>query len=202
MTTAQQPTGQPFETKQCNRKTLILAIAGWGCFSALALVCFGYWLGAGPTGKVAWNLPSTPIYASATDSSEDLVIATGSMVDKVEGLFALDALSGDLQCTVFNPTSSVFNTAFRRNVLGDLGLDAAKNPRFLMVTGGIQSIRRASRSGHQLGACLVYVVEANSGNFAVYAVPWRRELFDSGRPQQDELVLVQSGSMRTAAVRE
>lgn len=199
MPSSPQPPGQPLVNDH-NRRTLLSAIAGWGCFGALALACFGYWLGAAE--RVAWNLPSTPIYASATDSGEDLVIATGAIVDKVEGLFALDALSGDLQCTVFNPTSGAFNATFRRNVMGDLGLDAVKNPRFLMVTGGIQSIRRASRSGHQLAACLVYVVEANSGNFAIYAVPWRLEQFNSGRAQQDQLVLVQSGSMRTAAVRE
>jgi hypothetical protein len=170
-----------------------------GCLIVLAIFAAGYWLGAGNDRRVAWSLPATPIYASATDSSKDLVIATGHVAEDIEGLFALDGLSGDLQCTVFNPTAQAFNAVFRRNVLADLQIDAAKSPRFLMVTGEVLRTRRTTR---QIGESLAYVVETGSGKFAIYAVPWRRELFVSGRAQQGDLILLQAGSMRTAAIRE
>ena len=145
------------------------------------------------------NLPITTLHAAASDSTENVVIATGLVTEEIEGLFALDGLSGDLQCTVFNPNAQQFNTVFRTNVVADLQLDATKNPRFLMVTGNIETMRRSNR---QVGGCLVYVVEASSGHFAAYAVPWRRDMFLSGRPQAGDLVLLQRGSIRTAVVRE
>ena len=147
--------------------------------------------------KIAW--PARPIYASATDSTDDLAIATGIIADDVEGFFALDGLTGDLQCLVFNPQSQNFNAIFRRNVLADLQIDAAKNPRFLMTTGNVVSWRRSTL---YLAASIVYVTETASGRFAAYAIPWRRDLYASGRPQQGEFMLVQTGTVRTAAVRE
>lgn len=146
-----------------------------------------------------WELPVMELRASATDSTETFAVATGAVAGDVEGIFFLDSLSGDLQCTVFNPTARQFNSVFVRNVMADLQLDATKKPRFLLVTG---DIREARRSNLQVGGALVYVVEANSGNFAAYAVPWQRNLFVSGRPQQGELLLLQVGSARTAAVRD
>jgi hypothetical protein len=178
---------------------LIWAIAGLTCLLAIAIFIAGFWIGASRGGDVTWHLPTTPIYATATDSSKDLVIATGHVAEEIEGLFALDGLSGDLQCTVFNPNANAFNAVYRRNVLADLQLDATKNPQFLMVTGEVLGTRRTTR---QMGSSLAYVVETGSGKFAVYAVPWRRDLFISGRAQQGELILLQAGSMRTAAVRE
>ncbi len=169
---------------------LAIAVAGFGC---------GWIVGHYPTDERFNGWPYRPIYASTTDSIDDLAVATGVIADEVEGFFALDGLSGDLQCIVFNPQSQNFNAVFRRNVLADLQIDAAKNPRFLLTTGNVESWRRGTL---YLGASFVYVTEATSGRFAAYAVPWRRDLFASGRPQQSELLLVQSGSVRTAVVRE
>ena len=190
---------QPPKGNRPTSNVSTVAVVGATCLITLVIFAAGYWLGATTGDRIVWNVPSIPIYASATDSSEDLVIATGNVTDDIEGLFALDGLSGDLQCTVFNPNAQAFNAAFRRNVLADLNLDAAKSPQFLMVTGEVLGTRRTTQ---QIGSSLVYVVETGSGKFAVYAVPWRRELFVSGRAQHGELILLQAGSMRTAAVRE
>jgi hypothetical protein len=165
---------------------------------AVAIFAIGWLIGRdGPAARV-WDWPP-PIYAATSESTDDLAIAIGLVAEDVEGLFALDGLSGDLQCTVFNPTAQVFNTVFRRNVLADLELDVAKSPRFVLATGELQALRRGTR---QIGSSLAYVIDASSGKFAVYAIPWQRAMFTSGRPQQGELMLIQAGSIRTAAVRE
>ena len=169
------------------------------CLLGLALFGSGYALATRrATPPAGWPF-SIPIHASAADSMESLSIATGQVADDIEGLFALDGLSGDLQCTVYNPNTSAFNAVYRKNVVADLQLGATKNPRFLMVTGEVMGTRRGTR---QFAASICYVVEANSGRFAAYAVPWRRDLFISGQPQGGELILLYAGSIRTAAVRE
>lgn len=166
---------------------------------AITAFASGWWLGRGRTGPGSFVGPARPIFASATDSTSDLAVATGIIADQVEGFFALDGLTGDLQCLVFNPQSQNFNAVFRRNVLADLQLDATKNPRFLVTTGNVESWRRGTL---YVGASFVYVTEATTGRFAAYAVPWRRDLYASGRPQQGELLLVYAGAVRTAVVRD
>ncbi len=158
----------------------------------------GWWIGHGaPVSTLSF--PARPVFAASSDSTDDLSIATGLVAEDVEGFFALDGLSGDLQCTVYNSNAQSFNVIFRRNTLADLQIDATKSPRFVMTTGTVEPWRRGGRN---IGSSFIYVAEATSGRFAAYAVPWRRELFVSGRPQQGELVLIQTGSVRTAVVRE
>ncbi len=189
-----------FPSRRCSGYVTALV----ACAATLVVFMVGYCVGTGglSLGGVpcaSWRLPEIPIAATATDSSEDIVIATGNLAEGVEGFFALDGLSGDLGCTVYNPSSRAFNTTFRRNVIADLQIGATKNPKFMMVTGTVAGMRRSSQP---IASSLVYVVDSTSGRFAVYAVPWRRDLFSSGRAQQGELVLVQAGSVRTAAIRE
>ena len=181
---------------------------GWTKYAAgvilgvgLTLVLLGVGYSCGVNARPAnENAPDwLPLFAASADSADDVVVATGRVADDVEGLFVLDGLSGDLQCTVFNPASNAFNTIFRKNVLPDLQLNATKNPRFLMVTGEVMGMRRGAQ---QVGASMVYVVEASSGRFAAYAIPWNRSAFMSGQAQQGPFILLQAGSIRTAAVRE
>jgi hypothetical protein len=170
-------------------------VAGGAALVALG-VAAGWLLAAERT----WILPPLPLYASATDSTDSFVVATGAVGEETEGVFFLDALSGDLQCTAFNPTARAFNVWFARNVAADLQLDVTKRPRYLMVTAQIRSTRLLGQQG--TGGGIVYVVDAASGKFAAYGVPWRDDLFNSGRPQQGDLVLLHVGSARTATVRE
>lgn len=136
------------------------------------------------------------LHATATSSNEKFVMATGPVEAGIEGVFILDTLSGDLQCTAFNSRAGAFNALFRRNILQDLKVGAEKRPQFVMVTGLIPL------KGYQGVTCVAYVVESNTGNFAAYAVPWNRRAYASGAAQQQELALLQVGSARTAAVRE
>ena len=145
-------------------------------------------------------LPVSELQASASDGSDNFVVATGIMSSEIEGVFFLDTLSGDLQFTIFNPVAAAFNPPYVRNVASDLQIEAGKKPRYLMVTGHMRAARRPMKTG--FAECAVYVVEANSGKFAAYTVPWQDTMFRSGRAQMGELVLLGVGSVRTAAVRE
>ncbi len=171
-------------------------------FTAVGLVIAALVVGI-LIGRVRSDLPpgwpSVPLHASATAVSENLAIATGLLGDDVEGLFVLDGLSGDLQCTVFNPRIRQFNSLFRRNVIVDMRLDATKKPEFLMVTGELGTLRLIAE---YMGQCIVYVVEVNTGTFVAYGVPWQRSAFNAGRAQMGELVVLYVGNVRTAAVRE
>ncbi len=142
-----------------------------------------------------WHSPELPVVyaAAASDSAQGLAIATGTITEDADGVFFLDAASGQMSGMVFNPQAGVFNSAFRRNVVADLKLETVKNPRFLLVTGDIQPTQRTATS---IAECIIYVVEASSGRFAAYAVPWRRDLYESGRAQVGELALLQTGSTR------
>jgi len=147
------------------------------------------------------QFPETLLHATATESSQTLSIATGTVDESMEGLFLLDFLTGDLQCRVLNHRSGKFNAAFQANVMTDLGIDAQqKNPKYLMVTGASNFAR--GLAGSRMGNTVVYVVDGNTGRYVVYAVPWRRELQSAGRPQLGQLILMDAGNARTAAVRQ
>ena len=180
----------------------VTANTAWktACF---ALIAGGVGFGLGQLWRgpeeSALAFPETPLHAYATDNNENLVIATGQVGDEVEGVFFLDTLSGDLQCTVYSPAAGTFNSLFKANVMRDLRLEATKEPAYLMVTGQINAVRRSAKN---VGNCIVYVAEANTGRFAAYAVPWRRNQSGTGIPQTGDLVLLGVESVRTAAVRE
>ena len=127
-------------------------------------------------------------------------MATGSIDEDVEGLFLLDFVTGELQCAVLNYRTGRFTSLFRANVQADLGVDPAKRPKYLMTTGMINFPRGASAA--RPGNSVVYVMDTSSGNFAAYAIPWRRELASIGRPQAAAMILMDMGRARTAAIRE
>jgi len=174
-----------------------------GAVSAL-LVGVGFVVGVAVTGLLFPStliLPSSELQAAATDSNDKFVVATGMIDNGLEGVFLLDSLTGDLRCTVFSPRAAGFNALFKRNVTADLQLGQDKRPEFLLVTGQISLGRFQGISG-QSGGCVAYVVEANSGRFAAYAVPWRGDLFSRGQPQAADLVMLHVGDVRAAAVRD
>jgi hypothetical protein len=147
-----------------------------------------------------FTFPETALHATATDSGETFAIATGFVSDGIEGIFFLDFLSGDMQCWVMHARTGQTGGYFVQNVVADLGVEVGrKNPRYLMVTGQAQMQRGASF----MKPCdsLVYVADANTGNFAVYALPWNRQAMAVNRPQQAPMMLVFKGSARNLQIR-
>ncbi|MEM7313406.1 MAG: hypothetical protein AAF497_09665 [Planctomycetota bacterium] len=116
-----------FLSRKSRRAILFGSLAALltGIGFAVGMLVAGFGNGSGSELMV----PESLLYASATDSTDKFVVATGPVEPGLEGVFFLDPLSGDLQCTVFNPRAGVFNSVFRRNVLADFpryGLATAK----------------------------------------------------------------------------
>jgi hypothetical protein len=143
-------------------------------------------------------LPETALHASAAQSSDTLAVATGMVDDDMEGLFVLDFVTGELKCMVMNPRNMQINSLFTTSVLNDLGIDASrKRPDFLMVTGISRFMGQSNVS-----MSVVYVVDANTGIFGAYGMPWFTGMARAGRPQTGPLRLLYQGNARTALVRE
>lgn len=146
------------------------------------LILGGYW-------------PHTPLHAVATDRADTFAMATGPVDADVEAVYLLDFLTGDLKALVLGKQPGTFSGLFERNVAADLGIDAQRNPKFLMVTGMI-NLRRAGGSRMQPGSALCYVAEITSGKMAAYAVPWTASMFASGQAQSGPLMLVSKAPFR------
>jgi len=66
-----------------------------------------------------------------------------------------------------------------------------------MVTG------EANFSGNpRPGNCIVYIVDASTGNYAAYGVPWNRQMETTGRAQQGLLLGLTSGQARNIMIRQ
>jgi hypothetical protein len=146
-------------------------------------------------------LPPTLLHATASHSGESMALATGQIDDDVEGVFILDYLTGDLYCYVLNPRTSQWGGFFRHNVVQDLAVEPGKKPSFAMVTGGINFLR-GSAARTVPGLCVVYVLDANTGNFAAYGVQWDRTAARAGTPQKGPLVRIAVGKARALEIRD
>ena len=138
------------------------------------------WLGMGLVGGLilcgVW--PQTPLHAVATDRTETFAVATGFVDEGIEAVYFLDFLTGDLSAVVLGRQGRGFVALYRCNVVGDLGVDPSKNPKYMMVTGAADTRRTVGRV--QLSPAVVYVAEVTTGNVAAYAVPWERALYTAG----------------------
>jgi hypothetical protein len=142
----------------------------------------------------------TPLYATATDRVDNFALATGALDDDTEALFYLDFLSGELKATALSPIARKFFASFSANVANDLGVDLAKNPKYMMVTGN--SVFRRGGGQVQPGNAVVYVAEMTSGKVAAYAAPWSQAYANAGRPIHARLLLLDVYPMRISLARE
>lgn len=141
------------------------------------------------------------IHAAATQGDDNFVIATGLIDDGIEAFYFLDFLTGDLKATVVNQRRPGFNAYYEYNIAADFGMGAVKNPKFLMVTGVNQGMTTGGAAG-RLGACVLYVVEATSGQLVAYGLPWNQSLHASGKPQRGTFLPVGRAALRTQFVRD
>jgi len=176
-------------------------VAGFGLGALLGVgLLVGSWATLAWFGAPAFTFPETALHATATDSGDTFAIATGLVADGIEGIFFLDFLTGDMQCWVINGRTGQTGGYFVQNVVADLGVETGrKNPQYLMVTG--QALMQRGTSVLKPCDSLVYVADANTGNFAVYALPWNRQATAVNRPQQAPMVLIFKGSARNLDIR-
>lgn len=142
--------------------------------------------------------PETILNATASHGSNTMAIATGPIDSGVEGLFVLDFITGELQCSVLNPRTLQLGGLYRHNVVQDLGVEVGKQPRYLMVTG-VANIR-SSAGNVRPAESIVYVADSNTGNYAAYMLPWNRSAAQYNFAQANPMVLIGRGTARNVVV--
>ncbi len=170
--------------KFCNHAAMMVLGVFVGAVVAAA------WLGVGQ---------GSLVQATATHGEGNFAIATGPADSGIEAFYFLDFLTGDLRAAVISRRTFKFAALFERNIQDDFSVPS-KNPKYLMVTGTAELPRGSGSS--QIGASLIYVAEATTGQVCAYALPFSSSLNNAGKPQRDSLRLIASGSFRTTAVRD
>ena len=66
----------------------------------------------------------------------------------VEAVYFLDFLTGDLRAAALSKQTGKFHAFYQYNVNNDLGVDASKSPRYMMVTG-VADLRRTAGAKHR-----------------------------------------------------
>jgi hypothetical protein len=143
--------------------------------------------------------PSVPLHAAATHGLDKFAIATGLVDDRVEALYFLDYLTGDLRAAVINPKNGKFNSFFTRNIVADFG-GAGRAMGYLLVTGSADMPR--GTANFQYSQSIVYVADATTGQVAAYTIPWNSSLHAAGKTQYGEFQPLDVKPFRTAFVRD
>jgi len=148
------------------------------------LLGLGVWLGQSSAhnsgeGVVPDALREQMAYAVGSANQSDLCLATGSIDRGIEGVFALDGVTGQLTCYAVDPkTPNVPAVQIVYNVLADLSVQGDKAPRFVMVTGATVP----PGGGAKLASTVLYIGDANTGNTVAY-------MFQLGPAQKNVHVL-------------
>lgn len=142
--------------------------------------------------------PHTPIHAVATHGNQTFAIATGPLDDRMEGVFFLDYLTGDLRGAALNFRTGRFSAFFERNIAADLGLADVRNPQFLMVTGAADFIHPPGQT--RQGRTVIYVAETTSGWLGAYVMPWFASGQGTSAPFASQFVLLDRRRIRNAPV--
>ncbi len=184
-----------------NRPVLLVFLGlGLGLLVGIGMM-IGTWTALHSSQRAEVMIPPALLHATATHSGESMAIATGPIDEDVEGLFILDYLTGDLQCFVLNPRTYAWGGIFRYNVTQDLGVETGKRPNFAMVTGATNFLRGSAARGVP-ALSVVYVMDANTGNFAAYGIQWDRTAARAGTPQKGTLTRVAVGRGRALEIRD
>lgn len=146
-------------------------------------------------------LSHLPVHAMATQGHDNFVIATGFVGDGLEGIYFLDFLTGDLKATVINERAGGFNSFFEYNISEDFNLTQVRNPKYLMVTGVARDMT-TSGPGGQMADCVLYVIEATSGQLVAYGLPWSRSQHTAGKVQRGTFIPLARADLRTQFVRD
>jgi hypothetical protein len=160
---------------------------GWGLGVGISLGVIAGLLAAG-----AW--PQTPLHATATDRVDSFAMASGQVDEDIEAVYFLDFLTGDLNAVAIGKQSGHFTAYFKANVAADMGIDNAKTPRYMMITGNLDLRRAGTRM--QYSKAVVYVAEVTSGKVAAYAIPWSSSLQQGGQGGVQPLVPIASTRFR------
>jgi hypothetical protein len=180
----------------CSRLMLVagllvgLSLGGGATYGTLASL--GYF------NESVAQLTEQQLHAMATHGGDLMAIATGPIDQDVEGIFILDYVTGDLTCQVVNARFGTLAGVFKQNVVQDLGVQAGKQPKYLLATGRFEP--RQNVSNVRPANSVVYVADSNTGNYVAYMLPWNQQLANAGGAQAAAMVAVGRGSARNAVV--
>lgn len=144
---------------------------------------------AAVTGSNPLGLKMPTLDASSAVSSEKFSMATGFVSAQSEGLFVLDHNSGLLQCSIMYPRLGKFLGLFVVNVHDALG--TGKGAQYMMTTGMVDMPQSNS---NPIATSVVYVLNASTGTYACYYIPFSRTMMNSNKPQQGGMILLATGS--------
>jgi len=149
-------------------------------------------------------MPATPIAASATQGYENFAIATGLADERIEAVYFLDYLTGELKCGIINPKTGKFVAMFNYNVAADFANigAAAGGAKYLLVTGLADLPVPRGRGNNQFGKSIVYIAETQSGFVAAYTIQWNPGLLSAGRGQGGTFTLLDIAPFRSTAIRD
>jgi hypothetical protein len=146
------------------------------------------WLALGVVAGLAiyWQVvrssPPTPLWATSTHSSANLIAATGIIEEGAEAVIYLDAVTGELTAHVMNTnTWTLFATFNHKGVAGDVGAGAVKNPKYTLITG-LTNFK--PKGANRLSSCVIYVAEETTGQFVAYGIPWPGGAMTARAPQK------------------
>lgn len=173
---------------------------GLAGLAAGLLAALGIWMGSSASS------PPSPASASFEQilnagngtANDAFAVCTGPVADG-EGLFMLDFVTGQLTCVVLHPRSGKFLARFSTNVVANFATDATKKPRYLLTSGAMDF---RGGSGSRFAQSVVYVVDANTGTFAAYGIPWNQNVWNNVSPIAAQLVVLDAGRARNIAVGE
>lgn len=164
-----------------------------------AMLVLGIFAGVAITAGWFGVSQGSSVHATATHGENNFAIATGPAANGIEAFYFLDFLTGELVATVISRRTGEFTSRFERNINEDFE-NIAKNPKYLMVTGLAELPR--GRGNSQLGASLIYIAEATSGEVHCYALPFSTSLNAKGEKQKADLIHVAGGIFRKGYVRD
>ena len=141
-----------------------------------------------------------PVQAATAQGFDNFAVATGPVDDGIEAFYFLDFLTGDLRATALNTRKGEFGAFFEYNVAQDFDTAAAKNPKYLMVTGTANIPR--GRGSSQIAKSVVYVTEATTGQMAAYVMPWNSSMQAAGKPQNGTFLKIANVQLRSTFVRD
>ena len=171
---------------------------------ALTLVAFASSMGTIVAGNLlASRMKSSPVVLNADSASrgEQLSMATG-FVDRdrgIEGLFVLDHLTGNIQCSIINPRNGEIGGIYVANVNKDLELGKAGDADFVMTTG---AFRVEGRRGNERPAdSICYVADGNSGRMVGYSLLYDKQSLLNNVQQQGALTVIARGLARAEGMK-
>ena len=178
-------------TQQKSSILIVLLLFGIAFFG-------GYFVKDSADPALLW--PEKAVMAAGATQDDSFAMAVGRVDSNVEGVCILDFLTGELTCTVLDYRRGKFSSVFKANVIKDLRIEQAGRRKFLMLSGEVNFPRGAGAARAAQSA--IYVLDSSSGTYAAYGIPWRQELASGGRPQVGQLILLDVGTARTAALRD